>query len=110
MAASHFLRIVLIGNVFDLQVVHAVLTLFTREQLTESVANEGSAGTKVVEKLLEILQLVVKETDLAFRRFIDSTLTLCLDQIYPLVAEVSDNIKIIYIIRALSGILLPLPY
>ena len=41
----------------------------------------------MVEKLLEILQLVVKETDVAFRRFIDSTLTLCIDQIYPLVAD-----------------------
>ena len=75
-----------------MQVIHTVLTLFTREQLTESVANEGSAGIKVVEKLLEILQFVVKETDAAFRRFIDSTLTLCLDQIYPLIAEVCDKI------------------
>ena len=69
------------------QVVHTVLTLFTQDQLTESVANDGSAGIKVIEKLLEILQLVVKETDAAFRRFIDSSLTLCLDQIYPIVAE-----------------------
>ena len=69
------------------QVVHTVLTLFSREQISESIANEGSSGIKVVEKLLEILQLVVKETDVAFRRFIDSTLTLCIDQIYPLVAD-----------------------
>ena len=69
------------------QVVHTVLTLFSRDQLTESVMHDGSAGIKVIEKLLEILQLVVKETDGAFRRFIDSSLTLCLDQIYPLIAE-----------------------
>ena len=69
------------------QVVHTVLTLFSRDQLAESVATDGTAGIKVIEKLLEILQLVVKETDAAFRRFIDSSLTLCLDQIYPLIAD-----------------------
>ena len=69
------------------QVVHTVLTLFSSDQLTESVDNEGSAGIKVIEKLLEILQLVVKETSATFRRFIDSSLTLCLDQIYPQIAD-----------------------
>merc|ERR1711899_438521 len=49
------------------QVVHTVLTLFTRDQLTESVVNDRSAGTKIIEKLLGILQLVVKQTDSAFK-------------------------------------------
>ena len=69
------------------QVVHTVLTLFSRDQLAESVVNDGGAGTKIIEKLLGILQLVVKQTDSAFKRFIDSSLTLCLDQIYPMIAE-----------------------
>ena len=42
-----------------------------------------------MEKFLGILQFVVKESDLSFRKFIDSTLSLCLDYIYPLVADVS---------------------
>ena len=49
--------------------------------------NEGSAGTRVVEKFLGILQFVVKESDISFRKFIDSTLNLCLDYIYPIVAD-----------------------
>ena len=65
------------------------INIFNKEQLTQIIVNEGSAGTRVVEKFLEILQFVVKESDISFRKFIDSTLNLCLDYIYPLVAEVS---------------------
>ena len=50
------------------QIIHSVLTLFSKDQLSETVRNEGSTGVRVVERLLEVLQLVVKGTDLAFRR------------------------------------------
>lgn len=64
------------------------INIFNKDQLTQTIINEGSAGIRVVEKFLGILQFVVKESDVSFRKFIDSTLALCLDYIYPLVAEV----------------------
>ena len=68
------------------------INVFNKDQLTQIIVNEGSGGgTRVVEKFLEILQFVVKESDISFRKFIDSTLSLCLDYIYPLVAEVSPD-------------------
>ena len=71
------------------------INIFNKEQLTQIIVNEGSAGTRVVEKFLELLQFVVKESDISFRKFIDSTLNLCLDYIYPLVAEVSLKFKFV---------------
>ena len=65
------------------------INIFNKDQLTQVIVNEGSAGIRVIEKFLGILQFVVKESDVSFRKFIDSTLNLCLDYIYPLVAEVS---------------------
>ena len=65
------------------------INVFNKDQLTQIILNEGSAGIRVVEKFLGILQFVVKESDISFRKFIDSTLSLCLDYIYPLVADVS---------------------
>ena len=65
------------------------INVFNKDQLTQIILNEGSAGIRVVEKFLGILQFVVKESDLSFRKFIDSTLSSCLDYIYPLVADVS---------------------
>ena len=73
------------------QVIHSVLTLFSKDQLSETIRNEGSTGIRVVERLLEILQLVVKETDVTFRRFIDNALVLCMDHIYPLISEKSTS-------------------
>ena len=63
------------------------INVFNKDQLTQVLQNEGSAGTRVVEKFLGILQFVVKESDISFRKFIDSTLNLCLDYIYPIVAD-----------------------
>ena len=69
------------------------INVFNKDQLTQIILNEGSAGIRVVEKFLGILQFVVKESDLSFRKFIDSTLSLCLDYIYPLVADVRFFVK-----------------
>lgn len=67
--------------------ISTFINVFNKDQLTQVIMNEGSAGIRVVEKFLGILQFVVKESDVSFRKFIDSTLALCLDYIYPMVAE-----------------------
>ena len=83
-----------------------MVTLFSKDQLTETIRSNleggggsggggggggGVVGIRVVERLLEILQLVVKETDHRFRKFIDNALVLCMEHIYPVVAEKSAS-------------------
>lgn len=59
-----------------------------REQLAASILQEGSAGCRVVQKFLKILQVVVQEPGQAFKPFLPSILSLCIEQVYPIVAEV----------------------
>lgn len=63
--------------------------LCPREQLAASILQEGSAGCRVVQKFLKILQVVVQEPGQAFKPFLPSILSLCIEQVYPIVAEVS---------------------
>lgn len=63
-----------------------------REQLAASILQEGSAGCRVVQKFLKILQVVVQEPGQAFKPFLPSILSLCMEQVYPVVAEVSRSL------------------
>lgn len=65
------------------------IPLTSREQLTASILQEGSAGCRVVQKFLKILQVVVQEPGQAFKPFLPNILSLCMEQVYPVVAEVS---------------------
>ncbi|XP_062340396.1 exportin-6 isoform X1 [Osmerus eperlanus] len=78
------------GVPFTGQVIHTFLSMFTREQLAASILQEGSAGCRVVEKFLKILQVVVQEPGQAFKPFLPNILSLCMDQVYPIVAERSS--------------------
>ncbi|XP_047213905.1 exportin-6-like [Girardinichthys multiradiatus] len=78
------------GVAFTGQIIHTFLSLFTREQLAASILQEGSAGCRVVQKFLKILQVVVQEPGQAFKPFLPSTLSLCMEQVYPVVAERSS--------------------
>lgn len=59
-----------------------------REQLAESILHEGSTGCRVVEKFLKILQVVVQEPGQVFKPFLPSVISLCMEQVYPIIAEV----------------------
>jgi len=75
-----------IENFIDLKNYFVVMLMFCyREHLAESLGQEGGAGTRVVEKFLELLQLVMAEPGASFKRFVPSTISLCLDHVYPLV-------------------------
>ncbi|XP_023654269.1 exportin-6 [Paramormyrops kingsleyae] len=78
------------GVPFTEQVIQTFLNMFTREQLAASILQEGSAGGRVVEKFLKILQVVVQEPGQAFKPFLPSIICLCLEQVYPIVAERSS--------------------
>lgn len=62
--------------------------LVCREQLADSILNEGSTGCRVVEKFLKILQVVVQEPGQVFKPFLPSIISLCMEQVYPIIAEV----------------------
>ncbi|KAL0993693.1 hypothetical protein UPYG_G00111800 [Umbra pygmaea] len=78
------------GVSFTGQIIHTFLSMFTREQLATSILQEGSAGCRVVEKFLKILQVVVQEPGQAFKPFLPSIICLCMEQVYPVVAERSS--------------------
>uniref|UniRef100_A0AAQ4RS16 Importin N-terminal domain-containing protein n=1 Tax=Gasterosteus aculeatus aculeatus TaxID=481459 RepID=A0AAQ4RS16_GASAC len=78
------------GVAFTGQIIHTFLSMFTREQLTASILQEGSAGCRVVQKFLKILQVVVQEPGQAFKPFLPNILSLCMEQVYPVVAERSS--------------------
>ncbi|XP_059417114.1 exportin-6 [Carassius carassius] len=75
------------GVAFTEQIIQTFLGMFTREQLAVSILQEGSSGSKVVQKFLKILQVVVQEPGQTFKPLLPSILSLCLDQVYPIVAE-----------------------
>lgn len=69
--------------------VHQPLfSCYFREQLAESILHEGSTGCRVVEKFLKILQVVVQEPGQVFKPFLPSVISLCMEQVYPIIAEV----------------------
>uniref|UniRef100_A0A8D0CE85 Exportin 6 n=1 Tax=Scleropages formosus TaxID=113540 RepID=A0A8D0CE85_SCLFO len=78
------------GVPFTEQIIQTFLNMFTREQLAASILQEGSAGSRVVEKFLKILQVVVQEPGQAFKPFLPSIISLCMEQVYPIVAERSS--------------------
>uniref|UniRef100_A0A8C5QFR1 Exportin 6 n=1 Tax=Leptobrachium leishanense TaxID=445787 RepID=A0A8C5QFR1_9ANUR len=86
LALFHGLRVQM-GVPFTEQIIQTFLNMFTREQLAESILQEGSAGCHVVEKFLKILQVVVQEPGQAFKPFLPSILSLCMEQLYPIIAE-----------------------
>ncbi|KAH0631830.1 hypothetical protein JD844_019671 [Phrynosoma platyrhinos] len=69
----------------------------SREQLAESILHDGSTGCRVVEKFLKILQVVVQEPGQVFKPFLPNIISLCMEQVYPIVAEttfLSDSLPI----------------
>lgn len=56
--------------------------------MAESILHEGSTGCRVVEKFLKILQVVVQEPGQVFKPFLPSIIALCMEQVYPIIAEV----------------------
>lgn len=56
--------------------------------MAESILHEGSTGCRVVEKFLKILQVVVQEPGQVFKPFLPSVISLCMEQVYPIIAEV----------------------
>lgn len=90
----HFFHIVFdvlktqMGAPFVELAVQTFFSLYGQNQLTEVILQKkGSTETKVVEKFLSILTFIVSEPGTTFRKFVSSTLSLCLETIYPLIVD-----------------------
>ena len=69
------------------QTLETLLGAFSKEHMAEAVVGKA----RVIERFLRILELVMQEPGSAFQHFIPSTLSLCLEHIYPSLANVSTN-------------------
>ncbi|KAF4514168.1 UNVERIFIED_CONTAM: hypothetical protein B566_EDAN019328, partial [Ephemera danica] len=77
-----------LGAVFSERVARMFLEVFTGERLAQAVLQqEAGRGPCVLDKFLKILQLMIQEPGQAFKQFVPSTITLCMDHIFPLVSE-----------------------
>ncbi|KAI0218442.1 Exportin-6-A [Lamellibrachia satsuma] len=75
------------GAAFTEQMIRTFMTLFTKEQLAEIIQNESEAGIKVVDRFLKILELIVQEPGSAFKAFLPNIISICMDHIYPIIAQ-----------------------
>ncbi|XP_028395482.1 exportin-6-like [Dendronephthya gigantea] len=76
-----------LGVAYTEQIIHRLLGMFTQDQLRETMSQEMSAGTRVLEKFLRILRLLAQQTGSSFKTLLPNIITFCLDQIHPLIAE-----------------------
>ena len=76
------------GANFVEQTVQTFFSMFGNAHLTEVLMQKkGPTETKVVEKFLAILTFIVSEPGTTFRKFISSTLSLCLETILPIIMD-----------------------
>ena len=76
------------GAAFVEQSVQTFFSMFGTAQLTEVLLQKkGPLETRVVERFLSILTFIVSEPGSTFRKFVSSTLSLCLETIFPLIAD-----------------------
>ncbi|XP_065345250.1 exportin-6-A [Cloeon dipterum] len=83
-----------LGAPFAERMAQGFLEVFTGDRLAVAVLQPDS-GPCVIDKFLRILQFIIQEPSPAFKRFVPSTMNLCMDHIYPLVCERSSpDIKV----------------
>lgn len=76
-----------LGPAVTEQIVEPLLHTFTRQQLSEILHHESTAGSRVINKFLKILQLLVQEPAASFKAFLPNIIGLCMEQLYPILAE-----------------------
>uniref|UniRef100_H2Y847 Importin N-terminal domain-containing protein n=1 Tax=Ciona savignyi TaxID=51511 RepID=H2Y847_CIOSA len=67
--------------------LQSFLSTFTPERLQETILHENAAGVRVVEKFIEILELVIEEPGNSFKTFTPSIIVLAVQQIYPIICQ-----------------------
>ena len=90
-----------LGVAYTEQIIHRLLGMFTREQLQETISQEMSAGSRVLEKFLRILRLLAQQTGSSFKTLLPNIISFCLDQIHPLIAEVHFVVLSLFVLHVL---------
>lgn len=75
-----------LGLALTERTTHTIMLLLTREQMEGTLLQEGSTGSKVIEKFLKILQLLIDNSG-QDRPFLPSIISFAMNQIYPSIAE-----------------------
>ncbi|XP_052267006.1 exportin-6-like [Dreissena polymorpha] len=75
------------GIPFTEQTIQTFMALFNKEQLAETLSHESGAAHRVIEKFLKILQIIVQEPGASFKRFLPSIINICIEYIYPVLAQ-----------------------
>ncbi|KAK3089908.1 hypothetical protein FSP39_007563 [Pinctada imbricata] len=75
------------GVPFAEQTIQTFMNFFTQEHLAAGICQESSTGHSVVEKFLKILELIVQEPGSSFKAFLPRIISICMDQIYPIIAQ-----------------------
>nr|CAB3267797.1 exportin-6 [Phallusia mammillata] len=68
-------------------IIQSFLVTFTPEQLQSTILHENSAGVRVIEKFIKILELVIDEPGSEFKTFTPNIIVLAVEQIYPIVSQ-----------------------
>ncbi|KAL5473099.1 hypothetical protein EMCRGX_G027544 [Ephydatia muelleri] len=76
-----------LGLALTERTTHTIMLLLTREQMEGTLLQEGSVGSKVIEKFLKILQLLIDNSGGQDRPFLPSIISFAMNQIYPSIAE-----------------------
>lgn len=84
-----------LGPAVTEQIVQQLLHTFTRQQLTETLHHESTAGSRVITKFLKILQLLVQEPAASFKTFLPNIIGLCMEQLYQILVEVKNILHIL---------------
>lgn len=67
--------------------IEKFFSIFTTQLLQQNILNENSAGCRVVDIFIKILDLIIDETGQPFKCFTESIITLAVEQIFPIVRE-----------------------
>lgn len=76
-----------IGPSKTLNMINMFIKIFSPAILQETISHENSAGVRVVEKFIKILQLIIDENASAFKNLTPDIIQLAVHQIYPIIAQ-----------------------
>lgn len=76
-----------IGPSKTLKMIDMFMKIFSPSVLQETISHENSAGVRVVEKFIKILQLIIDENTAAFKNLTPDIIQLAVHQIYPIIAQ-----------------------
>lgn len=75
------------GSQKTVRMIQTFMNVFTPAVLEKTITHENSAGVRVVEKFIKILEIVIDEATASFKTFTHNIIHLAVYQIYPIVAQ-----------------------